>query len=134
MATREDTPAAEGALPLPRRKRKPVTLGQGVRVRLSAGERATLDARAAAAGTTVSEYARRLLTGLVPEAPAPRAKVPPHVDLVVQLRRLGQNHNQLLHRLNAAQMIDPGELPASLAALDDQLRRIERLIFAVVDA
>ena len=42
MATREDTPAAEGALPLPRRKRKPVTLGQGVRVRLSAGERATL--------------------------------------------------------------------------------------------
>lgn len=135
MATQHDTEAAEGSFPLPRRQRKPDLLGEGVRVRLTSGERATLQARAAAAGQTLSEYARRLLTGpAAAPSSAPTPKVPPHVDLVVQLRRLGQNHNQLLHRVNAELMIEPGELPASLAALDAQLKRIERLIFAVVDA
>lgn len=104
-------------------------------LRLTAEERAALDAAARSAGQSPSDYARmRALAVSGPARGAPRS-IPALLDsaAIVALNRVGANLNQLARRVNAGDVLQPGELSETLAALNDQLGRIETLVMAAVD-
>lgn len=100
----------------------------GVRARMTAAERATVDARAALAGLPVSEFARRAILGAKIAAPAAtRSGIPPGV--LSELARVGNNLNQIAHAAHlgrelrdmaAATLADlRGLMDAIAARLDD---------------
>jgi hypothetical protein len=92
---------------------------KAVRVRLSAPERAALEAAADGAGLTLSGYIRGVVLG----APALRkARRPPveKIDLarmLAQLGKIGSNLNQLAHAGNAGYAVDAVALAAELGEL-----------------
>ena len=68
----------------------------GLRVRMTAAERAGVEARAAQAGLPVSEFCRRAIFGAKITAPtATRSGIPPGV--LAELARVGNNLNQIAH-------------------------------------
>lgn len=97
-------------------------------VRLTPDERATLEARAASLGVSVTEYARvAVLGGRVEVAPlslgAPSSggsqqSAPTDVAHVVALNRVGVNLNQIARNLNSGLGLVPAELDACLARVD----------------
>ena len=70
-------------------------LSDGLRVRMTAAERASAEARAAQAGLPVSEFARRAIAGAKIAPPNDRAAIPPM--LIAELGRVGNNLNQIAH-------------------------------------
>ena len=92
---------------------------KAVRVRLSAPERAALEAAADAAGLTLSGYVRRVVL----DAPALRKARRPPVEktelarLVAHIGKVGSNLNQLAHVGNAGAVVDGVALAAELAEL-----------------
>lgn len=101
----------------------------GLRVRMTAGERASVEARAAQAGLPVSEFARRAVFGapIIDRTAATRSGIP-H-GLLSELARVGNNLNQIAHaahlgrelrRMAEASLIDLRALMDAIAArLDD---------------
>lgn len=100
-------------------------------VRLTPDERATLEARAAALGITVTEYARAALLGGRVEVANPPAsggdpsgapEAPPAgVAHIVALNRVGVNLNQIARALNSGLGIVPAELSDSLTRVNTLL-------------
>jgi hypothetical protein len=88
-------------------------------VRLSAEERAAVDAAAGAAGLTAGSYAREAMLG----GPAPReVRRPPAereelVRLLAALGKIGSNLNQLAHAANTGTVLYSDEIAATLASL-----------------
>lgn len=75
------------------KKATPERLGEGVRFRLTASERAAIEGRAAEAGLSLSDYCRQAaLTGRV----TVRGNSGVPMGVIGQLRRLGNNLNQVL--------------------------------------
>jgi hypothetical protein len=89
-----------------------------ITVRLTAEERAAIDAAAERAGLTAGSYARQAMLG----APMPRQVRRPPVErkelarLLGALGRIGGNVNQLAHHANAG---SPVQRRALAATLDD---------------
>lgn len=88
-------------------------------VRLSADERATVDAAAERAGLTAGSYARHAMLG----APAPRQVRRPQIErkelarLLGELGKIGGNLNQLAKASNSGAIVYTGEIDAELAGL-----------------
>lgn len=88
-------------------------------IRLSAEERAVIDAAAEKAGLVVSSYARQALLG----APAPRQVRRPVVErrelarLLGELGKIGNNLNQLAKDANSGVLVFEGEIDAAKLAL-----------------
>ena len=70
-------------------------LSDGLRVRMTPGERASIEARAAQAGMSPSEFARRAIAGAKITPPAHGTAIPPL--LIAELGRVGNNLNQIAH-------------------------------------
>ena len=93
-------------------------------VRLTPDERATLEARAAALGVTVTDYARAAVLGGRVEgakplsfegSPSGAPETPPAgVAHIVALNRVGVNLNQIARALNSGLGVVPAELADSL--------------------
>ena len=124
MTDETPTPAKTGRP----RKAPGERLADGLRVRMTAAERATVEARAAQAGLHVSEFARRAILGARITTPAAaRSGIPS--GLLSDLARIGNNLNQLAHAahlgrelpdLTRAALIDLRALMDAIAArLDD---------------
>jgi hypothetical protein len=117
------------------RKDPPETRRERLNVRFTAAERAQLAAAAGAAGVGLADYTRR---GALAQAGHARAHTPATIRridpaAVAALTRVGANLNQLARRANAGDLLQPGELPEALAALDRQLARIEALVLPEID-
>ena len=112
------------------RKRLPEAQQRSERVmfRLSAAERAALDARATSAGLTFTDYARGVLLEAQTALPT-RQHVedvrtsPEHAAFVVQLIRLGNNLNQIARAVNQ----DRASF-SDMAALGSLVARIDALL------
>lgn len=99
----------------------------GLRVRMTAAERATVDARAAQVGLPVSEFARRAILGARIAQPAiSRSGIP--LGVLSELARVGNNLNQIAHAAHLGRELR-GMAVASLA----DLRALMDGIAAVVD-
>ena len=100
-------------------------------IALTAAERALLDARAASAGLRPAVYLRQA-------ALAGAAAVDRRVDLArlhVELRRIGNNLNQIAHAANSALVVD--EYPAARAAVasvDRALVELRAALAAILSA
>lgn len=86
-------------------------------VRLTAAERAQIEAQAARAGLALGSHARRVLLGAEPPRQARRPSVEAAAlsAAVAQLGRVGSNLNQLARRANEGRFPAPPELAAGLA-------------------
>jgi hypothetical protein len=117
------------------RKEPPEIRRARLNLRVTAAERAQLAVAAGAAGVGLADYARRALLATVGQASAPLAVAIRRIDpaAVSALTRVGANLNQLARRANAGDLLQPGELPEALAALDRQLARIEALVLPEID-
>jgi hypothetical protein len=88
-------------------------------VRLSADERAAVDAAAERAGLTAGSYARQAMLG----APAPRQVRRPPVErkelarLLGELGKIGSNLNQLAKAVHEGLVVYSGEIDAALGGL-----------------
>jgi hypothetical protein len=88
-------------------------------IRLSAEERAAIDAAAERSGLTMGSYARQALLG----APAPRQVRRPPIErkelarLLGELGKIGGNLNQLAREANQGLVVNQVELLAALASL-----------------
>lgn len=92
MTDETRTPAPTGRP----RKAPGERMTDGLRVRMTAVERASAEARAAQVGLSPSEFARRAIAGAKIAAPAnDRAAIPPM--LITELGRVGNNLNQIAH-------------------------------------
>lgn len=120
-------------MPRPR-KPEPDTRSQRLNLRLTASEGARVRQAAQATGVSTTDYARRaVLTAVGAAVPSrPTATV---IDpaAIAALSRVGANLNQLARRANAGDLLQPGELPDSLAAIAHQLDRIEALVLPALD-
>ncbi|WP_108676687.1 plasmid mobilization protein [Acuticoccus yangtzensis] len=102
-----------------------------VNIRLTAAERAVLEARAHAAGTSMTDFVRQAALGgkgkgrrKTPE-PVPVALSESDFALRNELRRIGVNLNQIARVLNADGVVPP----EALAAVAEKLDRIfDRLL------
>lgn len=99
-----------------------------LRVQLTPTERTTLDARAAAYGCTLSDFARVVLLSDLKE-PAPPARDPAAINaLAFQLSKIGTNLNQLAKIANERRVLprerDFEEVEGQIA---DALRRVMEL-------
>jgi len=90
-----------------------------ITVRLTPGERATIDGAAERAGLTCGSYLRQVALG----APTPRQVRRPPVErrelarLLGELGRVGNNINQLARIVNSGEEVEVKELTEALAAL-----------------
>lgn len=90
-------------------------------VRLSADERAAVDAAAERAGLTAGSYARQAMLG----APAPRQVRRPPVEkrelarLLGELGKIGGNLNQLAKAANQGLVVYTGEIDAVVGSLQE---------------
>lgn len=109
---------------------------RSIGVRLTAHERAVLDAAAEARRVSPSELLRAAFFS-AQGAQGRAVRLPPVPSLdpaaVAALNRVGANLNQLARRANAGDVIQPGEVPETLAALSQALGRIETLVFAEIE-
>ena len=85
-------------------------------LRLTEAEQATIRANAQAAGLPLAEYLRRAATGRVI-----RARV--DGEVCSQLRRIGNNLNQVARALNSGMAVDSGEVRRVLQHVDEALFR-----------
>jgi hypothetical protein len=117
------------------RKEPPEIRRERLNLRFTAAERAQLADAAGAAGVGLSDYARRSVLSQAGQASGPKAVTLRRIDpaAVAALSRVGANLNQLARRANAGDLLQPGELPEALAALDRQLTRIEALVLPEID-
>lgn len=100
-------------------------------VRLTPDERATLEARAAALGVTITDYARAAVLGgrveaatastTAPDPSTLQANAPAGVAHIVALNRVGVNLNQIARALNSGQGMVPAELSDLLARVNTLL-------------
>ena len=92
-----------------------------ITVRLSADERAAVDAAADRAGLTPGSYARQTLLG----APAPRQVRRPPVErkelarLLGAIGKVGGNLNQIAKAVNSGALVYGGEIDAELGSLKE---------------
>lgn len=93
------------------------------RIRATAAERAAAEAKAARAGLSVSEFARRALAGAtITERASGRSVIPP--ALLSDLNRVGNNLNQIAHAAH---------LGRSLPAMAEQtLAEVRGLVALIV--
>lgn len=70
-------------------------LDDALRIRMTAAERASVEARAAQAGMSPSEFARRAIAGAKIAPPSHGTAIPPL--LIAELGRIGNNLNQIAH-------------------------------------
>ena len=91
-----------------------------VSFRLNVEEIIALRERAAQAGQSLSEYARRAALGIRPRAHSAFAFEP---GTFLQIRMLGVNLNQIARRLNSTDMPAPPELQPLLAEIRAALAR-----------
>lgn len=97
-------------------------------VRLTPDERSSIEAKAATAGLTLTDYCRGVLTGSAPDmgaawqrhAAAPALPPELFAAYVAQLGKIGSNLNQIARQLNSQQ----GFVPQDLA---DCLRDVKHL-------
>lgn len=88
-------------------------------IRLSQEERAEIEKRAADAGLTIGGYCKSIIFN----APPPRRSRRPPIDkvelarLLGEIGRLGNNLNQIAHKLNMEVLIDLPELQSALKDL-----------------
>lgn len=117
------------------RKEPPEIRRARLNLRFTAAERAQLAAAAGAAGVGLADYARRSVLGQAGLASLSKTTAIRRIDptAVAALTRVGANLNQLARRANAGDLLQPGELPEALAALDRQLARIEALVLPEID-
>lgn len=87
-------------------------------LRLTQGERATLEAKAAAAGVPPTDYARRVALGGQLAIVEAKAADP---QLVLALNRVGVNLNQIARAINAHTGFSPADLSCTLARLNQLL-------------
>lgn len=87
-------------------------------LRLTQGERATLEAKAAAAGVPPSDYARRVALGGRLAIVQTKAADP---QLVLALNRIGVNLNQIARAINVHSGFSPADLSQILARLNQLL-------------
>jgi hypothetical protein len=100
--------------------------------RFTEAEVTRLDARAKAAGRTLSDYARsRLLDGDEgqPKKAAPGAAMTSRSEfalrsLAEQMRRVGVNLNQIAHRMNEQRIPPPRELTLVLDEIRTYVRKV----------
>jgi Bacterial mobilisation protein (MobC) len=85
------------------------------RLRLTPAEKLHLDANAAAAGLTVSEFCRRRVLGLTVVPSPARADA----ALISEINRIGVNVNQLAYAFNADR-----EFRGDWEAIRDELSRV----------
>lgn len=115
------------------RPKKDKTEARTVRLnlRLMPDERAEIEAKAAAAGLSPTEFARLAALGGRIEAVLPRSSppssggassgAPDNVAHVVALNRVGVNLNQIARNLNSGLGLVPAELDACLARVNGLL-------------
>jgi hypothetical protein len=100
------------------RKEQIEARSERLNLRLTLGERATLEAKAAAAGVPPTDYARRLaLDGQLTIVQAKAADP----QLVLALNRVGVNLNQIARAINAHTGFPPADLSRTLARLNQLL-------------
>ena len=103
--------------PRKRRHRKGSKLAKA-EIRLTQAEKARLVQRANRYDLTMSEYVRALLNGCEVRVVA---KADP--ALLGELRRQGNNFNQMMHAINAGYFVHPNRIEAALDALQALYRR-----------
>lgn len=91
-------------------------------LRLTLGERATLEAKAAAAGVPPTDYARRVVLGGQLAIVEAKAADP---QLVLALNRVGVNLNQIARALNGHAAFSPAELSRTLSRLNQLLDHLQ---------
>jgi hypothetical protein len=92
----------------------------GLRVQLTPSERVELNARAAAVGRGLSEFARLVLLSDA-KKPAPSPRAPQAIRaLSAEIRRLGNNYNQIAKRANERKALPP-ELDAVLQGMSQHI-------------
>lgn len=100
--------------------------GDTITVRVTPDERAAIDELSALRGMSVGAFMRATALG----DPGPRAQRRVPIDakmlrrLVGEVGRVGNNLNQIAHRLNARNEYDEARLQAALAAHDDLRKAI----------
>lgn len=98
-----------------------------VHMRLTVSERLRVEQRAAAAGLTVSAWSARAVTGAeVTVAVTPTAPLPP--GLIAELKRIGNNINQIAAALNTGRQVPATEIVAKMRDLLQALVRDETLV------
>ena len=103
--------------------------GKSIKVALSETERANIEAKAQAAGLSLSGYSRAQLLGSVTPRTLKAAPLPERQELarlLAQLGKVGANLNQLTHRANTGQSVEAEALAATLAqvrAAADDIRQ-----------
>jgi mobilization protein NikA len=105
-------------------------LTTGLRVQLTPSQRQELAASAAASGATLSDFAREQMfrKGGQPVTTAGARRNPEAKALLDELRRIGNNLNQLAHRANADQMIaEQRELHETITLLKAAMGRVVAL-------
>ena len=91
-------------------------------VRMTVGERALVEQRAAAAGVTPSAYAATVLTG---GSVTVEQRETMHPALFAELSRIGNNINQLAHASNAGMPPQHQEVMGAMKALFEHLMQDE---------
>jgi len=102
-------------------------LTTGLRVQLTPSQRQELGTAAAASGARISDYAREQLfrKGGQPVVAAGVRRNPEAKALLDELRRIGNNLNQLSHQANAAGMIaEQRELYQTITQLKAAMARV----------
>lgn len=117
------------------RKESPEIRRERLNLRFTAAERAQLAAAAGASGVSLSDYARRSVLAQAGLAGGPKTIAIRRIDpaAIAAFTRVGANLNQLARRANAGDLLQPGELPDALVAIDRQLTRIEALVLPEID-
>jgi hypothetical protein len=109
---------------------------RSVGVRLTASERAALEAAAAARRQSPSEVLRTAFFAAHGAQASLHERMPSReLDpaAVLALNRVGANLNQLARRANIGGTLQPGEVPETLAAISQVLARLEALVFTAMD-
>lgn len=100
------------------RKEQTEARTERLNLRLTLAERATIEAKAAAAGVPPTDYARRVALGCRLAIVSATAADP---DLILALNRVGVNLNQIARALNGHSGFSPAELSQTLGRLNQLL-------------
>jgi hypothetical protein len=106
-----------------------------LRLRVTAQEKGSVEARAEKAGLTVAGYLRALVFGK--DAQQPRAARRPPLEkqeliaLRYELRKIGGNLNQIAHHLNQGQAHDPQNRAQLAAALAEHRAALAAILAAL---
>lgn len=107
---------------------------QAITVRVTPSEYARLQAEAAQAGASVSGLAERYITRGTVRVEASRMPAPLDPVLIAELKRIGNNLNQIAHALNSNLPPDTTFTARSLRDLIHTLMRDELLLQRLRDA